>query len=118
LAHRQPGRTTASDAIRAYGVGESCRRTLGHRIDMEYARKELCDWVGIKCDHVPSSQIAETAIQVDQETDMNRVCGRAWIEDNSRSEPLIACNSQIGVISNYCRVCLADWSRTGFSEPQ
>src|SRR5215472_10178680 len=38
-------RATASDAMRAYDVGEWCRRTLGYRLDMEQASKELCDWV-------------------------------------------------------------------------
>jgi pimeloyl-ACP methyl ester carboxylesterase len=38
-------RGSASDAMRAYGVGEWCRQTLGYRLDMEHASKDLCDWV-------------------------------------------------------------------------
>jgi 3-oxoadipate enol-lactonase len=36
---------TASDAMRAYGVGEWCRQTLGYRLDKERAGEDLCDWV-------------------------------------------------------------------------
>ena len=36
---------SASEAMRAYGVGEWCRRTLGYRLDIEHASPELCDWV-------------------------------------------------------------------------
>ena len=36
---------TASDAMRAYGVGEWCRQTLGYRLDKERAGDDLCDWV-------------------------------------------------------------------------
>ena len=36
-------KNSASDAMRAYGVGEWCRRTLGYRLDMEHASKDLCD---------------------------------------------------------------------------
>jgi 3-oxoadipate enol-lactonase len=46
-------RATASDAMRAYGVGEWCRRTLGYRLDMEHASKELCDWVVREMDRPP-----------------------------------------------------------------
>jgi pimeloyl-ACP methyl ester carboxylesterase len=38
-------RATASDAMRAYGVGEWCRQTIGYRLDMERAGEALCDWV-------------------------------------------------------------------------
>ncbi|HWD56645.1 MAG TPA: alpha/beta hydrolase [Stellaceae bacterium] len=38
-------KATASEAMRAYGVGEWCRQTLGYRLDMEHASPELCDWV-------------------------------------------------------------------------
>jgi pimeloyl-ACP methyl ester carboxylesterase len=38
-------KATASDAMRAYGVGEWCRRTLGYRLDTGQASRELCDWV-------------------------------------------------------------------------
>src|SRR5438270_8572199 len=63
-AHRQPGamqhavahpgsikRTyaldcaTASDAMRAYGVGEWCRQTLGYWLDKARAGEDLWDWV-------------------------------------------------------------------------
>jgi pimeloyl-ACP methyl ester carboxylesterase len=32
-------------AIRAHGVGEWCRRTLGYRLDLEYAGENLREWV-------------------------------------------------------------------------
>lgn len=38
-------KATASAAMRAYGVGEWCRQTLGYRLDMEHASPQLCDWV-------------------------------------------------------------------------
>jgi 3-oxoadipate enol-lactonase len=38
-------RATASDAIRALGVGEWCRQTLGFRLDTERAGEALCEWV-------------------------------------------------------------------------
>jgi pimeloyl-ACP methyl ester carboxylesterase len=38
-------RESASAAMRAYGVGEWCRRTLGYRLDVEHADPHLCDWV-------------------------------------------------------------------------
>jgi pimeloyl-ACP methyl ester carboxylesterase len=38
-------KATASDAMRAYGVGEWCRQTLGYRLDMAHAETDLCDWV-------------------------------------------------------------------------
>ncbi len=39
------GRDSASAAMRAYGVGEWCRRTLGYRLDVEHADPRLCEWV-------------------------------------------------------------------------
>lgn len=36
--------STAS-AIRAHGVGEWCRRTLGYRLDLDHASPELREWV-------------------------------------------------------------------------
>ncbi|HEY1797465.1 MAG TPA: alpha/beta hydrolase [Stellaceae bacterium] len=39
------GKGSASDAMRAFGVGEWCRQTLGYRLDMDHASAELCDWV-------------------------------------------------------------------------
>jgi pimeloyl-ACP methyl ester carboxylesterase len=46
-------KTTASAAMRAYGVGEWCRQTLGYRLDMEHASPELCDWVVREMDRTP-----------------------------------------------------------------
>lgn len=46
-------KATASDAMRAYGVGEWCRQTLGYRLDMEQASQELCDWVVHEMDRTP-----------------------------------------------------------------
>ena len=46
-------RATASDAMRAVGVGEWCRQTLGYRLDMEHASKDLCDWVVGEMDRTP-----------------------------------------------------------------
>jgi pimeloyl-ACP methyl ester carboxylesterase len=46
-------RATASEAMLAHGVGEWCRRTLGYRLDMEHASKELCDWVVREMDRTP-----------------------------------------------------------------
>jgi pimeloyl-ACP methyl ester carboxylesterase len=38
-------RATTSDAIRAFGVGEWCRQTLGYRLDTERVGEALCEWV-------------------------------------------------------------------------
>src|SRR5580704_2369142 len=46
-------RATASDAMRAHGVGEWCRQTLGYRLDMEHATQNLCDWVVREMDRTP-----------------------------------------------------------------
>ena len=46
-------KATASDAMRAYGVGEWCRQTLGYRLDMEHASQQLCDWVVREMDRTP-----------------------------------------------------------------
>jgi pimeloyl-ACP methyl ester carboxylesterase len=43
-------RESASAAMRAYGVGEWCRRTLGYRLDVEHADPRLCDWVVAEMD--------------------------------------------------------------------
>jgi 3-oxoadipate enol-lactonase len=51
-------RATASDAMRAYGVGEWCRQTLGYRLDMQHADKDLCDWVVREMDRTPPSVAA------------------------------------------------------------
>jgi pimeloyl-ACP methyl ester carboxylesterase len=46
-------RATASDAIRAFGVGEWCRQTLGYRLDTERAGKDVCEWVVREMDRTP-----------------------------------------------------------------
>jgi 3-oxoadipate enol-lactonase len=38
-------RDSASAAMRANGVGEWCRQTLGYRLDVEHADRRLCEWV-------------------------------------------------------------------------
>lgn len=38
-------RASASEAMRAYGVGEWCRQTLHYRLDTERAGPDLCEWV-------------------------------------------------------------------------
>jgi pimeloyl-ACP methyl ester carboxylesterase len=37
-------RADVSAAIRAYGTGEWCRRTLGYRLDLDHASGELQEW--------------------------------------------------------------------------
>ena len=37
-------RESTAAAIRAYGVGEWCRRTLGYRLDIEHASEPLREW--------------------------------------------------------------------------
>jgi 3-oxoadipate enol-lactonase len=37
-------RESTAAAIRAYGTGEWCRRTLGYRLDSERAGGQLCEW--------------------------------------------------------------------------
>jgi 3-oxoadipate enol-lactonase len=37
-------RESTAAAIRAYGVGEWCRRTLGYRLDIEHAPEPLREW--------------------------------------------------------------------------
>jgi pimeloyl-ACP methyl ester carboxylesterase len=46
-------KATASDAMRAYGVGAWCRQTLGYRLDTARAGKDLCDWVVREMDRTP-----------------------------------------------------------------
>lgn len=46
-------RSNASDAMRAYGVGEWCRQTLGYRLDKERGGEALCDWVVREMDRTP-----------------------------------------------------------------
>jgi pimeloyl-ACP methyl ester carboxylesterase len=43
-------RESASAAMREYGVGEWCRRTLGYRLDLERADPRLQDWVVAEMD--------------------------------------------------------------------
>jgi pimeloyl-ACP methyl ester carboxylesterase len=43
-------RGSASEAMRAYGVGEWCRRTLGYRLDLDHAGPELQQWVVAEMD--------------------------------------------------------------------
>jgi pimeloyl-ACP methyl ester carboxylesterase len=38
------GRESTAAAIRAYGTGEWCRRTLGYRLDIEHATEPLREW--------------------------------------------------------------------------
>jgi len=38
------GRESTAAAIRAYGTGEWCRRTLGYRLDVEHASEALREW--------------------------------------------------------------------------
>jgi 3-oxoadipate enol-lactonase len=44
---------SASAAMRAHGVGEWCRRTLGYRLDTEHAGPALCEWVIGEMDRTP-----------------------------------------------------------------
>jgi 3-oxoadipate enol-lactonase len=46
-------KATASEAMRAYGVGEWCRQTLRYRLDTVHAEKDLCDWVVREMDRTP-----------------------------------------------------------------
>jgi pimeloyl-ACP methyl ester carboxylesterase len=39
--------------MRAHGVGEWCRRTLGYRLDVERADPRLCEWVIAEMDRTP-----------------------------------------------------------------
>jgi len=43
-------KASASDAMRAYGVGGWCRQTLGYRLDLDHAEKPLQDWVVAEMD--------------------------------------------------------------------
>jgi pimeloyl-ACP methyl ester carboxylesterase len=51
-------RESASAAMRAYGVGEWCRRTLGYRLDVEHAGPLLCEWVIAEMDGTPPAVAA------------------------------------------------------------
>src|SRR5439155_11551209 len=52
-------RGSASQAMRAYGVGEWCRRTLGYRLDTEHAGPELCEWIVAEMDRTRPDIAAE-----------------------------------------------------------
>jgi 3-oxoadipate enol-lactonase len=43
----------AGTAMRAYGVGEWCRQTLGYRLDTEHADPRLGEWVIAEMDRTP-----------------------------------------------------------------
>lgn len=43
-------KSSASEAMRAYGVGEWCRRTLGYRLDLDHADDNLQRWVVAEMD--------------------------------------------------------------------
>lgn len=46
-------KATASEAMRAYGVGAWCRQTLSYRLDTAHADRDLCDWVVREMDKTP-----------------------------------------------------------------
>jgi pimeloyl-ACP methyl ester carboxylesterase len=43
-------KATSSEAMRAYGVGEWCRQTLGYRLDLDHADDDLQRWVVAEMD--------------------------------------------------------------------
>jgi pimeloyl-ACP methyl ester carboxylesterase len=43
-------KASASEAMRAYGVGAWCRQTLGYRLDLDHADPQLQDWVVAEMD--------------------------------------------------------------------
>ncbi len=47
------GHASASEAMRASGVGAWCRQTLGNRLDLAHASAALCDWVVREMDRTP-----------------------------------------------------------------
>ena len=47
------GQESTASAIRRYGVGEWCRRTLGYRLDLDHAGAELQEWVVAEMDKTP-----------------------------------------------------------------
>ena len=51
-------RDSASAAMRAYGVGEWCRQTLGYRLDTEHADPRLCEWVIAEMDRTAPANAA------------------------------------------------------------
>ena len=52
------GHASASEAMRASGVGAWCRQTLGNRLDLAHASEALCDWVVREMDRTPSGVAA------------------------------------------------------------
>jgi 3-oxoadipate enol-lactonase len=46
------GRESTAAAIRTYGTGEWCRRTLGYRLDLEHASEALQQWCIAEMDKV------------------------------------------------------------------
>ena len=51
-------RESASAAMRAHGVGEWCRQTLGYRLDVDHADPRLCEWVIAEMDRTPPAVAA------------------------------------------------------------
>jgi 3-oxoadipate enol-lactonase len=51
-------RADVGAAIRAYGTGEWCRRTLSYRLDVAHAGAELCDWVVAEMNKTPPEAAA------------------------------------------------------------
>lgn len=49
---------SAAAAMRAHGVGEWCRQTLGYRLDLDRASPELQDWVIREMDRTPAAVAA------------------------------------------------------------
>lgn len=47
-------KANAGEAMRAHGVGEWCRQTLGYRLDLERADTALQDWVVRQMDRTPA----------------------------------------------------------------
>jgi len=52
-------KASASDAMRAYGVGEWCRQTLGYRLDLDHATPELQEWCIAEMDRTRPDIAAE-----------------------------------------------------------
>ena len=81
-------RASASDAMRAYGVGEWCRKTLGYRLDTEHADPRLCDWVVAEMDKTPPAVAAalhECFERVDTAPLLSRVRGPVLLLSGDRS---------------------------------
>jgi 3-oxoadipate enol-lactonase len=52
-------RDSTADAIRAYGVGEWCRRTLAYRLDLKHASEALREWCIAEMDKTRPDVAAE-----------------------------------------------------------